>query len=253
MNSNKIKIIFVAFQLLIISVYGQDAASLFDSGNTAYAKNDFKTAISLYDSVLKTGYESPEVYYNLGNAHFKSNNLGLAILNYEKAKKIDPENEDIQTNLDIANQRTEDKMEGSNVFFTSVKNNFLSLFSEKQWSLLFLFLFMLSITLFVIYFLSLRPVLKQIGFFGGFFFFLLSVFLFFTAKGKRDLTANSTEAIILAGSVTVTGSPTESGTKLFILHEGAKVSINETLEGWTEIKISNGNTGWVKNSVLASI
>lgn len=253
MNSNKIKILFIFFQMLTTAINAQDPKILFDLGNEAYAKNDYKQAIILYDSVLKMKYESSELYYNLGNAHFKSDNLGQAILNYEKAKKLDPDNEDIQANLDIANQRTEDKMEGKTVFFASVKNSILSLFTEKQWSMLFILIFSVSIILFVVYVVSKRSGMKQIGFFGGFFMVLVTVLLFFLAKNKRDQTAFSTEAIVLSGSVTVTGSPSENGTKLFILHEGTKVSINESTEDWTEIKISNGNTGWVKNSVLGTI
>lgn len=37
------------------------------------------------------------------------------------------------------------------------------------------------------------------------------------------------EAIVLAPSVTVRSTPSESGTSLFILHEGRKVEIKTTL------------------------
>jgi uncharacterized protein YgiM (DUF1202 family) len=37
---------------------------------------------------------------------------------------------------------------------------------------------------------------------------------------------------------------------LFQLHEGTKVTIKSVLGDWAEIKIGNGNVGWVEIKVL---
>ncbi|MCC7050690.1 MAG: hypothetical protein IT239_02785, partial [Bacteroidia bacterium] len=47
--------------------------------------------------------------------------------------------------------------------------------------------------------------------------------------------------------------PSEQGTNLFVLHEGTKVSIEQNDGDWTEIKISNGNRGWIKKAELGVI
>jgi len=52
--------------------------------------------ISRYESVINNGYESGEVYFNLGNAYFKSGKLQYAILNYERAKKIISNDDDVE-------------------------------------------------------------------------------------------------------------------------------------------------------------
>ena len=95
--------------------------------------------------------------------------------------------------------------------------------------------------------------LKQFGFFGGATFVVLSVITFFIAQHKYSITKNNSEAIITSPSITVTGSPNEKGTKLFILHEGTKVNVTQEDVSWVEIKIENGNTGWIKRSELQKI
>ena len=79
------------------------------------------------------------------------------------------------------------------------------------------------------------------------------IILFFVARHKYELTLNSGGAIIISPTVTVTGSPNEKGTKLFILHEGTKVTITEDSGDWTEIKIANGNVGWLPTKSISPI
>jgi len=95
--------------------------------------------------------------------------------------------------------------------------------------------------------------LKQFGFFGGTTLTIFSIATFFIAEHKYNTTKNSSEAIIISPAITVTGSPNEKGTKLFILHEGTKVNITQEDVNWAEIKIANGNTGWIKISEVKKI
>jgi SH3-like domain-containing protein len=43
------------------------------------------------------------------------------------------------------------------------------------------------------------------------------------------------------------------GTKLFIIHEGVKVSVSDEIDDYTEITLPNGKSGWVKKTVLLQI
>ena len=53
-------------------------------GDSAYIKDDYATAIQIYESLLKNG-ESADVYYNLGNSYYKAGEIAKAVLNYERA------------------------------------------------------------------------------------------------------------------------------------------------------------------------
>ena len=64
---------------------------------------------------------------------------------------------------------------------------------------------------------------------------------------------NNNGAVIMSPTVTVKGSPNDSGTNLFILHEGTTVNVTDSLGDWNEIKIRNGNQGWILKSDLERI
>ena len=53
-------------------------------------------------------------------------------------------------------------------------------------------------------------------------------------------------AVILSSSAEIKNAPAESGTKLFILHEGTVVSAHETKGEWLKVKLSSDKVGWVK-------
>lgn len=227
---------------------------IFDSANASYAKGNFEKAIEQYESLIENNSVSSELYFNLGNAYYKTNNIGLAILNYERAKKINPDDEDLITNLKLANQKTEDKIDAApQLFLSEWKDGIVNIFNEKDWSIICILLFSISLLLFGIYILSYNNALKKIGFFGGILFSLFTIFIFFIAQNKYELTKNSSNAIVISATATITGSPNEKGTKLFILHEGTKVVVTQEQKDWTEIKIANGNVGWIKSNFLQKI
>ena len=48
-------------------------------------------------------------------------------------------------------------------------------------------------------------------------------------------------------------SPNESGTALFVIHEGLKVEIVDAVSDWYQIRIADGNVGWMKKEDLQVI
>ena len=256
MKLYKLKIVIgVLFMLFICNVSIADNNTIeFDSANASYAKGNFEKAIEQYESLIENNSVSSELYFNLGNAYFKTNNIGLAILNYERAKKINLDDEDLITNLKLANQKTEDKIDAApQLFLSEWKDGIINIFNEKDWSIICILLFSISLILFGIYILSYNNGLKKVGFFGGVLLSLFTIFIFFIAQNKYELTKNSANAIVISATATITGSPNEKGTKLFILHEGTKVVVTQEANEWTEIKIANGNVGWIKTNYLQKI
>ncbi len=247
--------LIILFSFFASQLLAADANLLFKKANDLYAKNEFQKAIDLYEKVEASGMVSSELYYNLGNAYYKSNVIGKAILNYERAKKINPEDEDILFNLKLANQKTEDKIEAApKLFLSQWKTGIVDMMSEKAWSISTMVFFTSGLLLLFLYFFFQKRLFKQIGFFLGLIMLVLSVFSFVFAKNSYELSANTIEAIVTVPSVTVLGSPNEKGTKLFVLHEGVKVTITESESSdWVEIKIANGNVGWIHSAKIEKI
>jgi tetratricopeptide (TPR) repeat protein len=225
-----------------------------DSANSAYNKADYPKAILFYQKFISGGIESSQAYYNLGNCYYRTNEIGKAILYYEKAEKLNPADPDIQFNLQLANQKITDKVTSdSPVFLFSDWKKFENRFTEKQWALICIAVLCLSLLLFAFYLFFSNLLLRQLCFWSGFAVFFISLFAFFLAnKQYQSLTSHDT-AIVLSASVTVKGAPDDKSTQLFVLHEGTKVSIVKNEGVWTEIKLSNGNVGWLISSDISVI
>jgi hypothetical protein len=224
-----------------------------DSGNATYAKGNYAKAITFYSKFLDGVYESPEVYYNLGNCYYRSNEIGKAILYYEKAKRLSPGDADIEFNLQLANQKTVDKIGESQLFFVSWWDSFVNLASERGWAIICIVLFCITLVLVILYLLSPRLIIRQLGFWGGLFMLVLCFFAFMLAHQQyRSATTHDT-AIVMSASVTVKGAPADNSTQLFLIHEGAKVRILKTEGTWVEVKLANGNQGWLLASDISAI
>lgn len=272
---------FIFGLFIIASVYGQDSLSVdslqtmkdslqFGShtefagaklgevskqeGDSAYIKNDFTSAIQIYEALLKKG-EAAEVYYNLGNSYYKADEIAKAIINYERALLLQPGNSDIRANVDVARSKTVDKMEAvSEIFFITWTKDLIYSMSVNAWAILGIVCFVLLIVSLYFFVFSKRIIWKKVGFVLGSIFLILVVLAnVFAAQQKEDLL-NRDKAIIMSPSVTVRSTPNESGTSLFILHEGSKVSIKDTsMRNWKEIRLEDDKVGWVPSSAIEII
>ena len=220
----------------------------------AYAKENYTQAIELYESVLKSYGESAMVYYNLGNAYYKEGKVAPAILNYERALLLNPGDSDTRFNLQVARQKTVDKIEPIGEFFlTRWIGTVEDVYSADGWAKWGVASFVLFIGCLVLFFFSKWIRLKKIGFFAGICFVLISLVANLFADSQQDKLLHRADAIVFASTVTVKSSPDASGTDLFILHEGTKVTIKSTLGEWSEIQLEDGNVGWMPSKEIQQI
>ncbi|MDO3389945.1 tetratricopeptide repeat protein [Bacteroides sp. ET489] len=223
-------------------------------GDSAYIKNDYKSAIQIYEALLEKG-EAAEVYYNLGNCYYKTNDIAKSILNYERALLLDPGNTDIRVNLEMARAKTVDKITSiPDIFFVAWIKSLINCLSVDAWAkcgILFFILFLVAVALF---FFSKQASLKKGGFIGGIVFLILVVLSNVFASQQKAVLVNRNAAIVLVPSVTVRSTPSESGTSLFILHEGSKVELKDnSMREWKEIRLEDGKVGWVPTSSIEVI
>src|SRR5213083_1879888 len=101
MKARAFQIAFLFCALATSSVLGQ-ADVEFAKANQEYAQGHFKEAISGYETLVRAGQWSANVFYDLGNAYFRTGNFGRAILNYERALALEPHHPEAAANLQIA-------------------------------------------------------------------------------------------------------------------------------------------------------
>ncbi len=260
LNNNYKRILKIVFLICVLCFSSLNSSSntnyngIFDSANSNYSKGNYEKAIELYESILNKDVEASELYFNLGNAYYKTNRIGLAILHYEKAKKISPNDDDIENNLKLANLKTEDKIDASpRLFLSDWINEITNLTTERNWSITCIGMICLSLLLFSLYFLSVNGHYKKVFFYSASFFLFICIASFFIAKNSYVNFNKSKYAIIIVPTTTINSSPALKSTQLFILHEGTKVTITNEEDDWFEIKLANGNVGWIYKNDIGKI
>ena len=243
--------------LIITQTFGVIAQSndaLWETANKMYIEGKFDQAIETYQKINNSGYESAELYYNMGNSYYKINKIAKAVLYYEKALQLSPNDEDIRFNLELANRYVVDKIEKIPIFFiTNWIISIRNLFSANKWAVLSLMFFFATLVFITIYLISRKYGLKKLSFWISLLFIVLFLSsLYFSYKQKQVILKDDT-AIIMSPSVTIKSSPDTSGNDLFVLHEGTKVWVLDQISDWREIKLSDGTKGWLKATDLEII
>ncbi len=225
--------------------------SLMMRANRAYDRQQYDSAVNMYQQVLKMGLVSPKLYFNLGDAYFRLKDMPSAILYFEKAKKLDPNNEDIRYNLNLANTMIPDKIEKvPEMFLKRWWNYFYELFDADTWAILSLVSFAVFVLFAGIFILSKGRGVRKASFFAGIFMLLVSLAAFGLASQKKYYLVHHTEAIIFTPTITAKSSPTPNSVDLFVIHQGTKVRLLDEVDGWEKIRLQNGSIGWLpKNSM----
>jgi tetratricopeptide (TPR) repeat protein len=238
--------------LFTVAVFAQ--ADLIQKANEHYTKEEFQKAIDGYNQILMAGIESPEVYFNLGNAYYKTKQYTLSILNYERAKLLAPDDEDIEFNLQVANQKVVDSIqELPGIFIVRWWNAIVNSQTTDTWASISIFSFVVFLTMLGFYFFAKTSEVKRITFWSGCFLIMLTIFSWSFAAKQKSRLVNHSFAIVMQPTVTVKSSPSENGTKLFVIHEGLKVRITDKLGDWVEIRLADGNKGWLLTESIERI
>jgi len=85
-------------------------------------------------------------------------------------------------------------------------------------------------------------------------FLAIAVILFGASLATKSyLAATRTYGIVLDGEVNVVSGAGEGNPALFTVHEGLKVRIRSRSEGWVQVSLENGLTGWVPAAALEEV
>lgn len=226
----------------------------FQRANALYNQEKYQEAIESYQSIVANGYESAEVYYNLGNAHYKLSNIGQSIYYYEKALMLSPGDKDIRNNLDFANNATIDAIDSipEGVISRTAKR-ITNIFSFDTWAGVSVGFILLFVILFIIYLQTGISLRKRIFFVSSLVFLVFGMMAVALAfKQQNDLNSNQ-YAIIFATETSVKSEPNLRSEEVFDLHEGTKVKITETVNKWKKVRLADGKQGWLPASDLKEL
>lgn len=242
------------FYILLLTTQVFFAQSGFERGNDLYQKGKYDLAVKAYESVLKDNKESAELYFNLGNCYYKLQETAPAIYNYEKALVLDPSNKDALNNIKFAQKHTIDEIKVvPKVGFGKLIRDFTGIYSFDTWAWITIGFSTLFLLFFLGYYLSQTVVVKRIFFLGMFVIILLILISISAAFFEKSYFDNEKPAIVFAQSAEVRSEPQNASASIFTLHEGTKVYVEETLENWKKIQLTDGTEGWIDSMAIKEV
>lgn len=242
------------FYILLLITQCSFAQSAFEQGNQFYQKGSYQAAINSYESVLASGKESAELYFNLGNSYYKLHKVAPAIYNFEKAAQLNPSDSDIQTNLEFARKMAIDEVkEVPKVGFNKLLQDLTSSYHYDTWAWIAIVFSFFFLGFFAGYYFSTTAFKKRIYFTGM--FLVLTGILISISSGmyEKNRIANEKPAIVFAETVNVKSEPKAAGPNAFVLHEGTKVTILESIANWKKIQLADETTGWIDSESIREL
>ncbi len=231
-----------------------DVQELWERGGRLYSAGDYNGAVATYDSIVNAGWESAPLYYNLGCAHFKAGKGGKAILNYYRAQRLAPADDDVAYNLAYAQSFVKDKIEAVPEFVVSRwMGNIKHLMGVDGWAVVTLVLLGVVLVAVGFFLLAERRRIRKAGFAVAVVAALMLIFALIFGGDAREALVSDKEAVVLSTAAVVKASPERTGKDLFILHEGTKVEVLDTFGEWSEIRIADGNEGWIRTTSIEII
>ena len=248
------KIIFFLIFTTGMAVQAQNPDSLFVQANKSYQQEDYLKALELYKEIENQNVISGELFYNMANVYYKTNKVAYAIYYYEKALSIDPNNKDILFNLEFAKRMTLDNIEELPKSISQKFREFVVLrFTYNTWAIISVSFAFLFAILFLLYHFSYSTGVKRIYFItSGITVIFVALSILFSYQNYKYVTSTKT-AIIFAQQAQVKSAPTKSSEVNFLLHEGTKVFVLESLDNWVKIKIADGKMGWIEEEKLKEL
>ncbi|HTY10937.1 MAG TPA: tetratricopeptide repeat protein [Bacteroidota bacterium] len=234
--------------------YSDEAGRTFDQANQLYLQAKYPDAIALYEKIIQSGFESGELYFNLGNAYYKNGNVQKAILNYERAKELLPRDEDVQFNLQLANLQVVDKIDAvPRIFVYRWIDTMLTLFSLSTMGWIVYAFYLLMLLSFAVLFFVKTYTQKRVAMFGGLLFSALLI-LTMIGYGVQSYKESNTEfAIVMSDVANIKAAPDSKGNDLFVLHKGLKIQVLDDVNHWRKIRLADGKIGWIPEEDCESI
>lgn len=224
-----------------------EAEALFRKANDACLKEDLQGGIDGYEALVRAGWGSADVLYNLGTAELRQGRLGMAVLYLERALRLDPADADARANLEAARKMRVDKLVGAPEEVGNEEpfaSRLASHTGGDAWALAFLVLWIAAgVALLARRWAParLRNLLLAAGLLavaGAAPCAAVTAVHAFVEAGGRD-------AVVVAPSLKVREGPQESFKASFEVHEGLKVRLLDRDGRFRRIQLANGLQGWI--------
>ncbi len=250
----KTTIILLLGLVTVARLFATEPDQIMEEANMAYINENYHEAIELYKNILEMELESATLYYNLGNAYYQTGQIGKAILNYERARRLSPNDEGILHNLRVARSLlTENAEPLPQLFLLDWRDKFMQIQSIDGWAITIIILAFSTLLCAIMFLVLKKRMQKKVFFFAGILSLLLLMMSYYAVSRQHNLHYVKQEAIVMSPRVTAKSAPSERSIDLFVVYEGTKLELTSDVMDWYEVRLPNGQVGWLNKSVLEII
>lgn len=238
----------VALWLLSVATLAQSTASEaeFEKANALYNAKKYKDAATAYNDLLRSGYISDEIYFNLGNACFRNNDAASAIWCYEKCLLLNASHEDAQANLDYVNKTALGNPEKvPENFFRYAWNSIFKIMSWRCWTYTFIITLALFLAAAIVFLISASNRNRRLMFIISVIMLLATLLSLAQSISGNYNIKHSRNAIVVHEAAQMKSSPDSTGTAIAMIQPGIKVHILEERTPWLKVIAPDGTQGWV--------
>ena len=246
----------------IIPARAESTLSLTAQADSAYNDLAYARALELYTEAADSLGLSSDLCYNIGNTYYRLNDLGHAILWYERALRLDPTNEDASTNLEFVNARIADRPTDDRSMIARVYDDVTESAHHDTWAWISFALFAVTVIAFTLYLIVSNVIVKKICFFGGGVLLIVTIFALALSLTGASRATDTDTAVITSPAAQLSTAPraaTDAGSQAFLLHEGTKVEIVDSVmpagdnaDAWYEVRVGNARA-WVNGRDIERI
>ncbi|NND71844.1 MAG: tetratricopeptide repeat protein [Rhodothermales bacterium] len=224
----------------------------FDEANALYREGRYRDAADVYQLTIDEGFESAALHYNLGNSFYRLDELGYAILHYERALEIEPDNAAVQHSITLARSQTLDQFSRvPDPFWKPVISKLARIARAGTYFWIGFGLYLISATIVCLRILRrlstdwsrrLSAVLAGVGAALIVVAFVVSVY-----------NASFVRYIFVGMDTPVLTEPDELADVEVRIHEGLVFTYLGEEDGWVNIRLPNGVSGWIVDKDLVQI
>ena len=224
------------------------------NADAEFSKGNYQQAVADYEELLKKG-ESAQLYFNLGNSYYRLGNITQSVIAYERAQRLSPSDRDITYNLEFVRSKTIDKIVPiDEMFFVSWYWSLVNSCGVDGWARMAVVSFVLALAMALLFLLGRSEWMRRTGFYSALLLALVFVMSNVFAWHQKQAFEHRDKAVVVAPTINVKSTPSDTGTDAFVIHEGTSVIITDrTMKDWFSVTLANGKEGWLKRSQVEVI
>gem|GEM_PF-1123899 len=247
-------ILFFSFMVLPLPfLQAQDEVRpLFEAGNRAYRASNYETAIQQYEQAIEKGGISHPLFYNLASAYYRKGHVGKAILYYEKALKWSPYDARTQHSLRIAQKKIQFPIPQLPVSPFASAWQYIRFF-VGSWGLLWLGVIMyVAVIVLIGHWIWFKG---QMVWRRRALMVLMPLMVIFLGAAYWASFQSEVEkkAVVIEKQVELRQRPAKDAPTARTVSEGITLEVLSGREHWYEVRLPNGEIGWLLQRAVGNV